>query len=224
VQEEKVEHKRIIAKIKNLGLKRFLSRMAGNDRGVVLIFALVLMLVLTIIGSSATMTSQIDLKISGNTKVIRTSFYVADGGIMLSPKVISRIITDRALPTALQTPLLAYDDYSKLGEDPVLLKKIMGFTMDSDYQSNDDSTTDISMDKGTLGNMAIDITRTATHYLSGGGVEFAAGTEGVGVGGAASAAIIYNLASRGTVGSSPKTTESDIVAQYRKVAGVAGGR
>lgn len=219
-----MEHKRIIAKIKNLGLKRFLSQMAGNDRGVVLIFALVLMLVLTIIGSSATMTSQIDLKISGNTKVIRTSFYVADGGIMLSPKVISRIITDRALPTALQTPLLAYDDYSKLGEDPVLLKKIMGFTMDSDYQSADDSTTDISMDKGTLGNMAIDITRTATQYLSGGGLEFAAGTEGVGVGGAASAAIIYNLASRGTVGSSPKTTESDIVAQYRKVAGVAGGR
>jgi hypothetical protein len=224
VQEEKVEHKRIIAKIKNLGLKRFLSRMAGNDRGVVLIFALVLMLVLTIIGSSATMTSQIDLKISGNTKVIRTSFYVADGGIMLSPKVISRIITDRALPTALQTPLLAYDDYAAGGDDPVLLKKIMGFAMDSAYQSADDSTTDISMDKGTLGNMAINITRTATQYLSGGGLEFAAGTEGVGVGGAASAAIIYSLASRGTVGTSPKTTESDIVAQYRKVAGVAGGR
>jgi hypothetical protein len=224
VQEEKVEHKRIIAKIKNLSLKRFLSRMAGNDRGVVLIFALVLMLVLTIIGSSATMTSQIDLKISGNTKVIRTSFYVADGGIMLSPKVIGRIITDRALPSASQTPLLAYDDYAKAGEDPLLLKKIMGFTMDSDYQSNDDITTDIAMDQGTLGNMAIDITRMATHYLSGGGVEFAAGTEGVGVGGAASAAIIYNLASRGTVGTSPKTTESNIVARYRKVAGVAGGR
>jgi Tfp pilus assembly protein PilX len=84
VQEEKVEHKRIVAKIKNLGLKRSLRRMVGNDRGVVLVFALVLMLVLTIIGSSATMTSQVDLKISGNTKVIRTSFYVADGGIMLS--------------------------------------------------------------------------------------------------------------------------------------------
>jgi hypothetical protein len=224
VQEEKVEHKRIIAKIKNLGLKRFLSRMVGNDRGVVLVFALVLMLVLTIIGSSATMTSQVDLKISGNTKVIRTSFYVADGGIMLSPKVIGRIITDRALPSASQTPLLAYDDYAAVGEDPVLLKKIMGFAMDNAYQSADASTTDISMDQGTLGNMAIDITRMATQYLSGGGVEFAAGTEGVGVGGAASAAIIYNIASRGTVGTAPKTTESDIIAQYRKVAGVAGGR
>jgi Tfp pilus assembly protein PilX len=224
VQEETVKHKRIITKIKNLGRKRFLNRMVGNDRGVVLVFALVLMLVLAIMGSSATMTSQVDLKISGNTKVIRTSFYVADGGIMMTPKVINRIITDRALPSASETPLLSYDDYAQAGEDPVLLKKIMGFAMDSDYQTNDANTTDISMDQGTLGNMDIDITRAATMYLSGGGVEFAAGTEGVGVSGAASAAIIYNLASRGTVGTPNKTTESDIVAQYRKVAGVAGGR
>ena len=220
-----MEHRLMFTKIKNLGFRKHVGQLIGNERGVVLVFALVIMLVLTIIGSSATMTSQVDLKISGNTKVIRTSFYVADGGIMLSPKVISRILTDRALPTALQTPLLAYDDYAAaVGEDPVLLKKIMGFGMDSAYQSADDSTTDISMDQGTLGNMAIDITRTATHYLSGGGVEFAAGTEGVGVGGAASAAIIYKLDSWGTVGTAPKTTSSNIVAQYRKVAGVAGGR
>jgi hypothetical protein len=226
VQEEKVEHKRIFAKIKNLGLKRFLSRMVGNDRGVVLIFALVLMLVLTIIGSSATLTSQIDLKISGNTKVIRTSFYLADGGIMLSPKVISRIITDRELPTPEQTPLITYDAWEKVVgvDDPVLLKKIMGFPMDNDYQNADENTADITVDQGTLGSMAVDLTRVATRYLSGGGVEFAAGTEGVGVGGAASAAIIYKLDSWGTVGTAPKTTSSNIVAQYRKVAGVAGGR
>lgn len=219
-----MEHKRIIAKIKNLGLKRFLSRMVGNDSGVVLIFALVLMLVLTIIGSSATMTSQVDLKISGNNKVIRTSFYVADGGIMLSPKVISRIITDRKLPTPKQTPLITYDDYAEGGEDPVLVRKIMGFTMDSAYQDADEITADITVDQATLGSMAVDLTRVATRYLSGGGVEFASGTEGVGVGGAASAAIIYRLDSRGTVGTAPRTTSSNIVALYRKVAGVAGGR
>ena len=221
-----MEHKRIFAKIKNLGLKRFLSRMVGNDRGVVLIFALVLMLVLTIIGSSATLTSQIDLKLSGNTKVIRTSFYVADGGIMLSPKVISRIITDRELPTPEQTPLITYDAWEKVVgvDDPVLLKKIMGFPMDSDYQDADENTADITVEQGTLGSMAVDLTRVGTRYLSGGGVEFAAGTEGVGVGGAASAAILYHLASRGTVGTAPRTTTSEIVARYRKVAGVAGGR
>jgi len=214
----------MFARIQRFGFRRFLVRLIGSDRGVALIFALVLLLVVSIIGSSATLTSQIDLKLSGNTKMIRTSFYVADGGIMLSPKVISQIITDRDLPTSAQTPLLTYDDYAKVGEDPLLLKKIMGFAMDSDYQDEDLNATDISMDQGTLGSMAVDLTRVATRYLSGGGVEFASGTEGVGVAGAASAAIIYRLDSRGTVGTAPKTTSSNIVAQYRKVAGVAGGR
>ena len=216
--------KQIFARIQRFSCRKFLGRLIGSDRGVALIFALVLLLLVSIIGSSATFTSQIDLKLSGNTKVMRTSFYVADGGIMLSPKVISQIITHRALPTAEQTPLLAYDDYAAAGEDPLLLKKIMGFAMDSDYQDEDPNAADISMDQGTLGSMAVDLTRVATRYLSGGGVEFASGTEGVGVGGAASAAIIYRLDSRGTVGAAPRTTSSNIVAQYRKVAGVAGGR
>ena len=216
--------KEIFSKIQRFGFRGLVGRITGSDRGVALIFALVLLLVVSIIGSSATLTSQIDLKLSGNTKVIRTSFYVADGGIMLSPKVISQIITDRELPTAEQTPLITYDAWYKNDEDPVLLKKIMGFSMDSDYQNADDSSADIAMDQGTLGSMAVDLTRVATRYLSGGGVEFAAGTEGVGVGGAATAAIIYRLASMGTAGTAPKTTSSNIVAQYRKVAGVAGGR
>ena len=216
--------KEMFLNIQRFGIRRFLGRLIGSDRGVALIFALVLLLVVSIIGSSATLTSQIDLKLSGNTKVIRTSFYVADGGIMLSPKVISRIITHRALPTLELTPLLTYDNWEKTGEDPVLLKKIMGFAMDSEYQDEDLNAADISMDKGTLGNMAVDLTRVATHYLSGGGVEFASGTEGVGVASSASAAIIYRLDSRGTVGTAPKTTSSNIVAQYRKVVGVAGGR
>jgi hypothetical protein len=219
-----VKAKEIFTKIQRFGFKTVVARITGSERGVALIFALVLLLVVSIIGSSATLTSQIDLKLSGNTKVIRTSFYVADGGIMLSPKVISQIITDRELPTPEQTPLITYDAWDKNGEDPVLLKKIMGFSMDSDYENADDSNPDIAMDQGTLGSMAVDLTRVATRYLSGGGVEFAAGTEGVGVGGAASAAIIYRLASMGTVGTAPKTTSSNIVAQYRKVVGVAGGR
>jgi hypothetical protein len=209
-----VERKQIFAKIRNLELRKLVGQMIGNERGVVLVFALVLMLVLTIIGSSATMTSQIDLKISGNTKVIRTSFYVADGGIMLSPKAISWIITERALPDLAATPLLTYDTDN-------LLEKIMGYIDDDDPGTD---TTDIVMNQGTLGSMAVDLTRVGTRYLSGGGVEFAAGTEGVGVSGAASTAIIYRLESWGTVGTAPKTTSSNIVAQYRKVAGVAGGR
>jgi hypothetical protein len=204
----------MLSKIQRLGLGQLLCRLLGNERGVVLVFALVLMLVVTIIGTSATMTSQVDLKLSGNTKVIRTSFYVADGGIQLTPKVISKIITARSLPEVDDTPLITYDADNLLG-------KVMGY-----FKTDDPGTdiSDIAMDQGTQGNLAVDITRQGTQYLSGGGVEFAAGTEGVGVGGAASAAIFYNFASKGTVGNSPNTTDTSIVAKYRKVAGVAGGR
>ena len=209
-----MEHRRMLAKIKNLGLGKRVGQLIGNDRGVVLIFALLIMLVLTIIGSSATMTSQVDLKISGNTKVIRTSFYVADGGIMMAPKVIGRIITDRALPDLDATPMLTYDTSN-------LLEKIMGY-IEADDPGTD--TTDIVMNQGTQGDLAIDLTRSRTEYLAGGGVEFAAGTEGVGVAGASNTAIFYTLASTGTVGTSPRTTVAQIASQYRKVVGVAGGR
>ena len=106
-------------------------------------------------------------------------------------------------------------------DDANLLEKIMGYIEEDDP---DTDISDISMTQGTQGSIAVDLSRLGTQYLSGGGVEFAAGTEGVGVGGSASAAIIYSLASRGTVGTPPRTTVSDISAHYRKVAGVAGGR
>ena len=209
-----MEHKRIIAKIKNLGFRKLVGQLVGNERGVVLIFALVIMLVLSIIGSSATMTSQVDLKISGNTKVTRTSFYIAEGGIMMAPKVIGRIITDRALPALSDTPLLTYDTSN-------LLEKIMGYIETDDP---DTDTTDMVMNQGTQGDLALDLTRSRAEYLAGGGVEFAAGTEGMGVGGASNTAIRYNLTSTGTVGTSPRTTVAQIASQYRKVVGVAGGR
>jgi hypothetical protein len=209
-----VKYTQAIEKVNKTGSGKIFDRLLGNERGVALAFALVLLLVLTVMGTSATLTSEVDLKVSGNTKVIRSAFYVADGGIQLSPKVVSEIITDRALPTAADTPLITYDTDN-------LLAKVMGY-LQTDNPAND--TTDISMDRGAQGILAVDISRLGSEYLSGGGIEFAAGTEGVGISGTASTAIIYDLAGRGTVGSSPNTTVVEIVANYRKVAGVSGGR
>jgi Tfp pilus assembly protein PilX len=214
MKEANVEDKSISFKIKNLAFRRLVKRLVSNERGMALIFALLLMLVVSIIGSSAIMTSQVDLKMSGNTKVIRTSFYVAEGGIQLAPKVISQIITNRALPALADTPLLTYDTDN-------LLDKIMGYIKDDDPGTD---TTDIVMNQGTQGDLALDVSRTRTEFLSGGGVEFAAGTEGVGVSGATSTAVHYNFTSTGTVGTAPRVTVAQIASQYRKVIGVAGGR
>ena len=195
--------------------RRLLDPVRKDERGVVLVFALVLMLVLTIMGAAMSMTSQVDLTVSGNTKIIREAFYIAEGGIELSPKVLARIIAERSLPdTTTETPLLAYDTVN-------LLAKVMGYIQTDDPNNN---PPDVVMSQGLGGSVSVDFTRVRTLYLSGGGVEFAAGSEGVGVSGAASAAVLYDFDSNGTAGKSPALTKSEVLARYRKVAGVAGGK
>jgi hypothetical protein len=207
VKKRKIQVRRVLG--------RLLDSLRKDERGVVLVFALVLMLVLTIMGASMSMTSQVDLTMSGNTKIIREAFYIAEGGIELSPKVLARIIAERSLPdTTTETPLLAYDTVN-------LLAKIMGYIQTDDPTNN---PPDLVMSRGLGGSVSVDFNRVRTLYLSGGGVEFAAGSEGVGVGGAASAAVLYDFDSTGTAGKSPAPTNSEVIARYRKVAGVAGGK
>ena len=212
---------------------RMLVLMLTDERGIALVFALLIMIVLAIIGASALMTSTIDLKVSGSTKVVRESFYLADGGIEMSPKLVARIITDRALPTFAETPSILYDGViydddtspsayvTDTGQAITALDIVMG------YQTSDDASsdkTDIAMDSGTKGSIAVDVTRVRTVHLSGGGTEFASGTEGVGVGGVSGTAVIYDFMSTGTTGQAPNATETQIAARYRKVLGVAGGK
>jgi hypothetical protein len=160
------------------------------------------------------MTSQVDVTMSGNTKMIREAFYIAEGGIELSPKVLARIVAARSLPATTETPLLTYDTVN-------LLAKIMGYIQTDDPSNN---PPDLVMGHGLGGSVSVDFRRIRTLYLSGGGVEFAAGSEGVGIGGALSAAVLYDFDSTGAAGRSPALTTSEVIARYRHVAGVAGGK
>jgi hypothetical protein len=54
---------------------------AGNERGVALILALVMLLLLTILGAWALDTSSTDLKIAGNYRTAQYAFYAAEGGV-----------------------------------------------------------------------------------------------------------------------------------------------
>jgi hypothetical protein len=205
----------------------------ANEQGVALIFALVIMVVLAIIGASALMTSEVDLKVSGTTKVLRQAFYLADGGIEMSPKILATIIRDRTLPPFAETPAVLYDgvdyddpsnpsDYvTDASQTVTLVDKVLGYES-SDDPSNDVS--DITMDRGSQGSIAVDVIRVGTVYISGGGTEFASGTEGVGVGGAASTAVIYDFVSTGSTGGGQSATDTQIAARYRKVMGVSGGK
>ena len=70
--------------------------------------------------------------------------------------------------------------------------------------------------RGTLGNRSvhIDIDRLNTTLLYGGSAEFAAGGEGIGLGGRASRKVIFEISSEGTV--QPGATAT-VVTTYRKI-------
>ena len=64
-----------------------------NDRGSVLIIALLVLVLLTIIGISATTTTTTDIQIAGNEKVHSMAFYAADAGIEVGRALLNDLKT-----------------------------------------------------------------------------------------------------------------------------------
>jgi Tfp pilus assembly protein PilX len=52
-----------------------------NERGVVLVIAVLIMITATFLGIAAVMTSDIEVRMSGNQRCMEASLYAADGGI-----------------------------------------------------------------------------------------------------------------------------------------------
>jgi hypothetical protein len=159
-----------------------------NEDGSALIIVVLTLLLGTLIGICATITSTIEIQISGNDKFHKIAFYGADSGVYTVPKLISPIIdvTDAF--------------YKKLafGKTPYPhIKFDVG---------NDNHVVEVIVEKLRSTN------------LVGGGVEFAAASEGAGVGGLKG--IFYGLDSFCT---RLQNTRSNVGAQYLKVTSAAGG-
>ena len=69
-------------------MKTFFDQ-AKKEEGSVLVVALLILALLTVIGISATRTSEIELQISGNAKTHKTSFYAAEAGIEVGRVVLN---------------------------------------------------------------------------------------------------------------------------------------
>ena len=67
----------------------------NNQRGTALIVALLMLVVLTLIGISATTTTTFELQISGNDKLYKRSFFAADGGTAAGSELIEQSIEER---------------------------------------------------------------------------------------------------------------------------------
>ena len=54
------------------------ARLSRNEEGVVLVLCLITLVLLTLIGISATTTSRLEAEISGNDKTYKEAFYAAE--------------------------------------------------------------------------------------------------------------------------------------------------
>ncbi|SHO45682.1 pilus assembly PilX family protein [Desulfopila aestuarii] len=61
-----------------------------KDDGFVLVTALLVMLILTIIGITATTNTSLELRIAGNDKLHKQTFYTAEGGAILGAEILEQ--------------------------------------------------------------------------------------------------------------------------------------
>ena len=186
-----------------------------NQRGSALVVAILILAILTLIGISVTNTTRIETIIAGNEKFQKVAFYNADSGVHVTPKLISYCVDNGEAQQGL-THINYLDDSgnpdaSSDARDK-FFQELMGFAA---YDAVSD--TSFAQDGHDV---AVDIKRSGQQSLAGGGVEFASGAEGIGVGSAGGVALLYTLDS---FGEGPAAAESEIVGVYRKVVAVAGG-
>ena len=145
-----------------------------NNDGYILITVLLLLLVLTIVGMAAINTSTVENMLSGNIRLRETNFSSADAAIELSAAVIERAVTEQDV-----------QGFSNIVDDPNLPTELRSSAFDPDANTDvsysvEDQLVEVDIDKmyNKWGNDAI---------------EFAAGYEGLGKGGASGFKVFYRI-------------------------------
>ncbi len=171
-----------------------------------LVLALLILVFLTIIGISATTTTEIELQIAGNEKASKMAFYNADSGAYATPKLIRSCVADNLPPT---DPDINYPNTAN-----AFYRQVWGF----DTYNNAKDISFVLTPGGPI--VEVDVKRDRLEHIAGGMLEFGSGAEGVGGGTSGGTAIIYAMDS---TGHGPRSSEAEIIAEYRLVPGVAGG-
>ena len=183
---------------------RSISEKLAKDRGSATVIALLILVVLTVLGLGASMLSGIELQIAGNQKFSLIAFENADSGVYVTPKLISACIENN---DELSLPEVTY-----LGSTGDFYRELMGF-------DPHDSDRDVRFDLSGF-DVDVDVTRLGVQYITGGGIEFGSGSEGIGVGSQGGVSILYDV---DALGSGPSSSVANVSGVYRKVIGVPGG-
>ena len=185
-----------------------------NEKGFILVTAMVVLLLLVLIGIGAMRTSSIEVLIAGNDKFHKEAFYSADSGVYLTPKLITLARDAGADPVAGAQITLWGVDGTTASDGTRFYNETMGFVQDATALDQD-----FMVQVGMMP-VNVDIAHTGSRQMVGGGAEFGMGAAGVGAGSAAGVWIGYTLTA---TGQSPKSSVSVVSASYRYVPGTAGG-
>jgi hypothetical protein len=156
----------------------------NNEKGAVLVVALIIMGVLAVIGTAIIITSSIELNIAQNDKVAKTAFYRAENG-----RVIAAMAAEAA---AWGIDYADGDEFEVTGSDI--------FIMDGDFimePFNDpDPGPDVTVREDGALSADLDIDKTETSLLPGGSAEFGSGYEGAGAAGGMQTKILVDSIGR----------------------------
>ncbi len=174
-----------------------------NEDGFILVITMLILIVLTLIGLSATRTTNVELQIAGNEKWTQESFYKADGGTEIGFLLIEENVscptgfsttgfddTDPATFTNLRA--LQFAD-SRFAYDELPINIAGGPTTVNDLPSDTARSIRIPLD---ISNPSDNLSHTnlaimgQTELVGGSAIQMAAGYEGKGKGAAASGAVI----------------------------------
>ena len=197
-------------------MKTMKNHIQDESGSMTIIAAIMVLLIITLVGLSAMDTTTVELQIASNDQRSRIAFYNADSGVYGIPKIISQIV-NTSDPVVIGDPLDPDSiadgvDWDASTDQDIFFDQVMGY---EDY----DPLPDVTMGQGGF-NAQVDVDRVRSQNLTGGGAEFASGVEGIGVGSTGGVAVFYELDSRGQ---STRGAVSNVIADYRKVVGVAGG-
>jgi len=190
-----------------------------NETGsVTIIAALLILVILTLIGISATSTTTVELQIAANDQFHKIAFYNADSGLYGSPKMVSSVVnTSAPVPVGGGTTATGVA-YLAATADPAdtFYRQVLG------YDAYDGGAEDISFNPAGI-DTDVDVRKDREENIAGGSTEFGSGAEGIGTGATGGVALYYDVRSNAQGPPAYNPSISRLGAEYRKVLGLAGG-
>jgi hypothetical protein len=203
-----------------------MSILINNERGSLLVIAMIILMLLTLIGIAITTTASLELQIAANDRLHKTAFYVADGGNEIGAEVLEQNL---GCPGG-------FTDTLGGGQRNVGVVRVTDLTLWENLEADvkDTSTGDWILPSDTdrhlffpesYGSPSIPHTNLKvggdTKLSTGNAIQMVSGYEGKGKGAAAGGAyILYDMLSQHL---GVANSQSIIHVQWRHIIGMEGG-